>query len=131
MSTDTAGSSQLVDIDELAGWVASQRAAKGWSLEDVAYKLRDTGYPVSVNKIWRLEQGSSRVKRLDLELVMWLEQLFGSRFLSLPSPPQNISREAVATWMLTLAEHVDLAGVPPKDERLRAVWAEVIGEQHV
>ncbi len=46
---------------------------KGWTLEQLAYELRSRGFATAVNKLWRLE--NKPPKRLDTELLMWLEKV--------------------------------------------------------
>ena len=64
---------QQISLMDLSEKIRSARDAKGWTFEQLAYKLRDRGLSTGQNKLWRLENDPP--KRLDTELLLYLEKL--------------------------------------------------------
>lgn len=69
-----------IDLDQLSQTLREARERKGWTLEQLSHELWDRGLPTAQNKLWRLENNPP--KRLDTELLLWLERLLGVQLLS-------------------------------------------------
>ncbi len=69
-----------LDLNKLSNWVKKKRNQNGLSIEALAREITNTGYPISNNKIWRLETG--KIKKLDYELLIRLEAVFQQQFNS-------------------------------------------------
>lgn len=68
---------------EFDEWIKRHREAKGWALEVLARQLDKLGYPVSPNKLWRIENAAKYgLHKIDLEFKLWLEALFEERYES-------------------------------------------------
>lgn len=83
-------------IDELSNWVKKKRDKHGWSIETLAREITNKGYPISSNKIWRLEVG--KIKKIDYEFLIRLEAVFQEQFTSTEanhSTEKVVSVEAV------------------------------------
>ena len=78
---------QSVDLRSLSEAVKQAREAKGWTLQQLAHELWAKGFPTSQNKLWRLENNPP--KRVDTELLLWLEKVLGARLL-LSDEPQPV-----------------------------------------
>ena len=62
-----------IDLQELSRTLREARERKGWTLDQLSHELWDQGLPTAQNKLWRLENNPP--KRLDTELLLWLERL--------------------------------------------------------
>ena len=72
---------KTIDIVKFGEWQKSNRDRLGWSLEVLGRKLDRAGYPVSNNKLWRIENTDKRpLKKLDNSLKLALEEVFGEQF---------------------------------------------------
>lgn len=117
---------QQGSLDQVAEWVATQRDEAGLSLQELAFRLREFGFPVSPNKLWRLEHGSSRIKKLDGELLMWLERVFQKQCPYLHGAPAAMDQAALVDWIAELHQRFDLADSPPSDPSLLRFWKEAL-----
>lgn len=70
-------------VASFSNWLTLHMRERGWSKEDVVYKLREFGYRTTTNKIDRAVQGNGT--RIDAELVYYLGKLFQHNFHSLNS----------------------------------------------
>ena len=64
---------QKISLRELSNSLKEAREKKGWTLEQLSHELWQRGFPTSQNKLWRME--NKPPKRVDTELVLWLERL--------------------------------------------------------
>jgi transcriptional regulator with XRE-family HTH domain len=119
---------QSSNLDQVAKWVAEQREKAAISLQELAFQLREFGYPVSPNKLWRLEQGSSRIQKLDGELLMWLERVFGRQCPHLHGAPASIDRSSLVEWIAELHRRFDLSDCAPSDSSIRTFWEEALAQ---
>ncbi|MGH1351540.1 MAG: hypothetical protein ACRBBN_12165 [Methyloligellaceae bacterium] len=76
---------RIIDLKKFAGWVHDKRTEQGLSLEVLARCISDAGYPISQNKLYRLEQhlkedGKRPLKTIDYELKIRLESVLGESF---------------------------------------------------
>ncbi len=85
---------QSVDLQSLSEALKRAREAKGWTLQQLAHELWAKGFPTSQNKLWRLENNPP--KRVDTELLLWLEKVLGTPLLS-STDPQPVLVDDVTT----------------------------------
>jgi transcriptional regulator with XRE-family HTH domain len=69
-----------IDLDQLSQTLRDARERKGWTLEQLSHELWDRDLPTAQNKLWRLENNPP--KRLDTELLLWLERLLDVQLMS-------------------------------------------------
>ncbi len=124
---------RIIDLKKFARWVHDKRNEQGLSLEILARCISDAGYPISQNKLYRLEQhlkedGKRPLKTIDYELKIRLESVLGEGF------EQNESEETILlTDILALIKDLEKEvktrgdGVKPVDDlTLRKVQAEIV-----
>ena len=68
-----------INLEELSSALREARERKGWTLDQLSHELWDRGLPTAQNKLWRLENNPP--KRLDTELLLWLEKLLDVHLL--------------------------------------------------
>jgi hypothetical protein len=93
---------RIIDLERFARWVQECRNRKGWSLEILARYLSEAGYPISQNKLYRIEQhlkekGRQKrpLKTIDYELKIRLETVFGERFITGIPAPEDVEQVSV------------------------------------
>jgi transcriptional regulator with XRE-family HTH domain len=76
-----------LDIKLFAEWVRDLRTKQNLSLEALAREITHSGYPISQNKLFRLEQNLKEpeeqkrpLTNIDYELKLRLESVFGRAF---------------------------------------------------
>ncbi len=124
---------RIIDLKKFASWVHDTRNKQGLSLEILARCISDAGYPISQNKLYRLEQhlkedGKRPLKTIDYELKIRLESVLGESF------EQGESEEAILlTDVLTLIHELEKEvetrgeGLKPADNpSLRKVQTEIV-----
>ncbi len=115
---------QSSKLDQVATWVAEQREEAGLSLQELAFRLRELRFHVSPNKLWRLEQGSKQIKKLDGELLMWIERVFETQCPHLRGASPTIDQGSLIKWLADLHKKFDLSGCIPDDPMLEEAWRE-------
>lgn len=98
-----------IDLEELSRTLRDARERKGWTLEQLSHELWDRGLPTAQNKLWRLENNPP--KRLDTELLLWLERVLEVQLLSNTS---QVLLQDVLELLDTFIEAKN--GLPPKPE---------------
>lgn len=80
---------RIIDLRKFAQWVQDCRIERGWSLEVLARHISQAGYPISQNKLYRIEQnlkegglGKRPLQTIDYELLIRLEDVLNHKFLS-------------------------------------------------
>ena len=63
--------------EEFSSWMKIQREYYCLTLDDLTQEVRKRGYPVSINKLWRLENG--KLRKVDYELRIRLEAFFDEK----------------------------------------------------
>lgn len=102
---------------EFAEWVHRNRTRLGLSLENLAREIYNSGYPISQNKLYRLEQNlkpTGQQKRplpeIDRELRIRLEQVFGEPF-PIQDEQRDLEKELVpAASVVELVRQVKQQG---------------------
>lgn len=122
---------RMLDIEAFAVWVKRCREERGWSMETVARELTISGYPTSHNKLWRLENyHKSRLKKLDLELKLRLEHLFGQTFSDgEPERAKAVGALVPLDEVLAIIDAVRERGSSaplPEDAALRRVYQRLV-----
>lgn len=131
---------RLIDLKDFAQWVQDSRRKKGWSLEILARHISEAGYPISQNKLYRIEQHlkdepdqKRPLRTIDYELKMRLETVLGERFLAkdtiAPEPGDLVSAERVIEIVHNLKTRGS-ASVPPDGPVYRKIF-EAIKEAFV
>lgn len=116
----SSSSSTSASGSTLGEAIRAARCRRGWSLDRLVKELWTSGYGVSQNKMWRIEQGQV-VRGIEHDLLVRLERLLG---ISLSEDGHG--RVAVAD-VLDLVDSVfkarsSRASVPvPEDPQLRTI----------
>ena len=63
--------------EEFVSWMKMQRGYYNLTLDDLTQEVRRRGYSVSINKLWRLENG--KLRKIDYELRIRLEAIFDEK----------------------------------------------------
>ena len=63
--------------EEFPSSMKIKREYYGLTLDDLTQEVRRRGYPVSINKLWRLENG--KLRKIDYELRIRLEAIFDDK----------------------------------------------------
>jgi transcriptional regulator with XRE-family HTH domain len=121
---------RMLDIEAFATWVKRCREELGWSMETVARELTTSGYPTSHNKLWRLENyRKSRLKKIDLELKLRLENLFGQTFSHFePDSVRagNLVRLDEVLAVIDIVKELGRSAPPPEDAALRRIYQRLV-----
>ena len=104
-----ARKSSSVNLDELSSTLREARDRKGWTLEQLSHELWDRGLPTAQNKLWRLENNPP--KRLDSELLLWLEKVLEVQLIH-PESKNQVLLSDVLELLDAFAECED--GLPPR-----------------
>jgi hypothetical protein len=79
---------RIINLRKFARWLKDRRDKNGWSLEVLARYVSQAGYPISQNKLYRIEQhlkpeGHQKrpLQTIDYELKIRLEDVLGDRFI--------------------------------------------------
>ena len=94
--------SGLLDPLPFADWLKERRIRSGMTLEQVAQEVRDRGQPISINKLWRIENG--RTKSVDHVLKSVLEACFKETMDSEDATAtEPVGSRATRLWIVALA----------------------------
>ena len=94
--------SGLADHLQFAHWLKERRIRSGRTLEQVAQEVRDRGQPISINKLWRIENG--RTKSVDHVLKSVLEACFKETMDSEDATATKpVGSRATRRWIVTVA----------------------------
>lgn len=63
--------------EDFSSWMKIQREYNRLTLDDLTQEVRSRGYPISINKLWRLENG--KLKKVDYELRIRLEEILDEK----------------------------------------------------
>lgn len=122
---------RIIDLKRFAKWVYDHRIERGWSLEVLARHISQTGYPISQNKLYRIEQNLKEVgfqkrplQTIDYELMIRFEDLFNDRFLS--TEEANVDERVPTKDVLELIKNVADRNItesgPPDNKHLRKIY---------
>lgn len=125
---------------EFAEWVQRNRMRLGLSLENLAREIHQAGYPISQNKLYRLEQNlkpADQQKRplgdIDREFRLRLEQVFGEPFL-ISGDELDLEKELVpAASVVELVRQVKQQGelsATPAHPVLQVLRTEMLSVNH-
>jgi hypothetical protein len=123
---------RLIDLKEFAAWVQEGRKKRGWSLEILARYISDAGYPISQNKLYRIEQHlkdehdqKRPLKTIDYELKMRLETVLGERFVPKGFEPADRDDLVSAAGVIEMIRDIKAnktASQPPDDPIYRRIY---------
>ncbi len=115
------------NLKDFSKWVEQKRKEKQWSLENLARELEKQGYPISKNKLWRIEHISeSNLKKIDLELKVRLEGIFEGNF---SQHTTNQTKEELALSIIDLIDKwkIDPFSIePPDDPLIKEIYLHLI-----
>jgi len=73
--------------DHLAARIASEREARGWSLEGLAKRMTDAGCPIDQSAIFKIERTTPR-RRIVVDEMVTFAKVFGVPVVDLLLPPE-------------------------------------------
>lgn len=111
-----------VNLDELSRLLREARERKGWTLEQLSHELWDRGLPTAQNKLWRLENNPP--KRLDTELLLWLENVLEVQLIHPENKNQVLLRD-VLELLDSFTEMEDGLPAKPVNEGLHIIYEKV------
>ncbi len=102
--------SGLADHLQFAHWLKERRIRSGMTLEQVAQEVRGRGQPISINKLWRIENG--RTNRVDHVLKSVLEACFKETVDSEDATATKpVGSRATRRWIVAGAMFLVVSGV--------------------
>lgn len=113
---------ETVDLESLSEALKRAREAKGWTLQQLAHELWSRGFPTSQNKLWRLENHPP--KRVDTELLLWLEKVLDAGFLKSGEPQPVLVDDVTGLLDAFIVYRAGGAGLPdpPSSQHLRRIY---------
>jgi hypothetical protein len=122
---------RIINLRKFAQWVHDRRSERGLSLEVLARYISQAGYPISQNKLYRIEQNLKEegeqkrpLQTIDYELLIRLEDVLDDRFIS--DEEARIEEMVSVRDVVELLKNVAATGAekigPPEDAALRKVY---------
>jgi transcriptional regulator with XRE-family HTH domain len=120
---------RIINLKKFAQWMQDRRIKNGWSLEVLARHISQAGYPISQNKLYRIEQNLKEeghqkrpLQTIDYELKIRLEDVLGDRFLTEEGEYDDlVSAKEVVELINDLAK-VGTNINPPSNPALREIF---------
>jgi len=117
---------ETVDLECLSGALKRAREAKGWTLQQLSHELWARGFPTSQNKLWRLENNPP--KRVDTELLLWLEKVLGADLLKGGEPQPVLLEDVTGLVDAFIACRAGSAKIPapPTSQHLLRIYEKLL-----
>ena len=110
---------------EFSSWLKDQRERHGMTLQELAREIGKRGYPLSVNKLWRLENNA--FKKFNYELEIRLKAFFEEDFAQ--GTRQRSGEFVLVDDVVELIGHIANQGKSadvPHDPLLRRVYNKLL-----
>lgn len=122
---------RIINLRKFAQWVRDRRIERRLSLEVLARYVSQAGYPISQNKLYRIEQnlkdeGEQKrpLQTIDYELLIRLEDVLDDRFMSDDDqrPEDTVSTSDVVDLIENLTSGSGGKIDPPHDAALLRIY---------